>query len=280
MIDTIIFDFGDIFINLDKQATIEGLERLGLSSWNEDLDRLNISFEKGQISRDDFLLGIQKQIPNAHILDQYANLNNPNAHYYGTAQEIIDDFGTDLDMFVAGVGTGESTFEILELLENETIEQKRWWHIDNHLHKEIPQTFEAQAEKFYELFRDACRIRLVSDVPVATALSGGLDSSSVYSVSRSDAVSLACSNFFQPFLRSLFLALSSAFFCKPSKKACFRFLPARNCSITASAVSLPTTATLWRLSLPISTNFKRPLLPEMTPYLAAALSTNAVSTVV
>jgi glucose-1-phosphatase len=67
MIDTIIFDFGDIFINLDKQATIEGLERLGLSSWNEDLDRLNISFEKGQISRDDFLLGIQKQIPNATI---------------------------------------------------------------------------------------------------------------------------------------------------------------------------------------------------------------------
>jgi FMN phosphatase YigB (HAD superfamily) len=67
MIDTIIFDFGDIFINLDKRATIEGLERLGLSSWNEDLDRLNISFEKGQISRDAFLLGIQKQIPNATI---------------------------------------------------------------------------------------------------------------------------------------------------------------------------------------------------------------------
>jgi putative hydrolase of the HAD superfamily len=67
MIDTIIFDFGDIFINLDKQATIDGLERLGLSSWNKDLDRLNISFEKGQISRDEFLLGIQKQIPNATI---------------------------------------------------------------------------------------------------------------------------------------------------------------------------------------------------------------------
>jgi putative hydrolase of the HAD superfamily len=67
MIDTIIFDFGDIFINLDKQATIDGLERLGLSSWNEDLDQLNISFEKGQISRDDFLFGIQKQIPNATI---------------------------------------------------------------------------------------------------------------------------------------------------------------------------------------------------------------------
>ena len=69
MIDTIIFDFGDIFINLDKQATINGLEDLGLSSWNEDLDQLNISFEKGQISRDDFLLVIQKHIPNATIDD-------------------------------------------------------------------------------------------------------------------------------------------------------------------------------------------------------------------
>ncbi len=67
MIDTIIFDFGDIFINLDKQATIDGLQRLGLTSWNEDLDQLNISFEKGKISRDNFLLGIQKHIPNASI---------------------------------------------------------------------------------------------------------------------------------------------------------------------------------------------------------------------
>jgi putative hydrolase of the HAD superfamily len=67
MIDTIIFDFGDIFINLDKQATINGLQRLGLPSWNEDLDHLNISFEKGQISRDTFLLGIQKHVPNATI---------------------------------------------------------------------------------------------------------------------------------------------------------------------------------------------------------------------
>lgn len=75
MIDTIIFDFGDIFINLDKQATINGLKRLGLQSWNEDLDHLNTSFEKGQISRDNFLLGIQKQIPNASIDDILAAWN-------------------------------------------------------------------------------------------------------------------------------------------------------------------------------------------------------------
>lgn len=67
LIDTIIFDFGDIFINLDKQATIDGLEKLGLTEWSEDLEQLNLSFEKGQISRENFLLGFQKHIPKASL---------------------------------------------------------------------------------------------------------------------------------------------------------------------------------------------------------------------
>ncbi|KRD12933.1 haloacid dehalogenase [Flavobacterium sp. Root901] len=65
MIDTIIFDFGDIFINLNKQGTISGLQKLGLTEWNTELDRLNLSFETGDISYDDFLAGFKKQLPNA-----------------------------------------------------------------------------------------------------------------------------------------------------------------------------------------------------------------------
>lgn len=49
---------------------------------------------------------LHAEIPNSHILDQYANPNNPNAHYRGTAEEIIKDFGMDLHMVVIGVGTG------------------------------------------------------------------------------------------------------------------------------------------------------------------------------
>ena len=67
MIDTIIFDFGDVFINLDKEATINALKKLGLSQWNEDLNQLNLKFEKGQISEENFLQGVQKQVPNASI---------------------------------------------------------------------------------------------------------------------------------------------------------------------------------------------------------------------
>ena len=49
---------------------------------------------------------LNNEIKNSHILDQYANLNNPKAHYDYTAKEILDDFNNDLDMIVMGVGTG------------------------------------------------------------------------------------------------------------------------------------------------------------------------------
>ena len=50
---------------------------------------------------------LQKELPNAHILDQYGNRSNPMAHYEGTGQEIIDDMqGQNIDMVVMGVGTG------------------------------------------------------------------------------------------------------------------------------------------------------------------------------
>ncbi|WP_125723354.1 HAD family hydrolase [Flavobacterium ustbae] len=65
MINAIIFDFGDIFINLDKPATISGLQKLGMTEWNSELDQLNLSFEVGAISPEDFVGGFQKQLPNA-----------------------------------------------------------------------------------------------------------------------------------------------------------------------------------------------------------------------
>jgi putative hydrolase of the HAD superfamily len=65
MINTIIFDFGNVFINLDKQATVDALQSLGLSEWNEDLNQLSNQFETGQIQREGFIAGIQKYIPHA-----------------------------------------------------------------------------------------------------------------------------------------------------------------------------------------------------------------------
>ncbi len=49
---------------------------------------------------------MQKELPNAHILDQYSNPSNPLAHYEGTGQEIHDDLDGAVDMVVIGAGTG------------------------------------------------------------------------------------------------------------------------------------------------------------------------------
>lgn len=49
---------------------------------------------------------LNAEIPNSHILDQYSNPGNPNAHYYGTANEILKEFNSDLAMAVISVGTG------------------------------------------------------------------------------------------------------------------------------------------------------------------------------
>lgn len=60
-----------------------------------------------------------------------------------------------------------------------SIEIKRWWTTQTN-NLTIPASFKEQTEHFKQLFFDSCKLRLRSDVPIATALSGGLDSSSVY----------------------------------------------------------------------------------------------------
>ena len=49
---------------------------------------------------------LQKEIPNAHILDQYGNPDNPLAHEHGTAEEIWAQMGGRIDAVIAGAGTG------------------------------------------------------------------------------------------------------------------------------------------------------------------------------
>lgn len=65
MINTIIFDFGDVFINLDKNATPRALAALGLTEWNDELDQLNQQYELGKLTEIQFITGIQKHIPNS-----------------------------------------------------------------------------------------------------------------------------------------------------------------------------------------------------------------------
>mgnify|MGYP001576088853 CR=1 FL=1 len=63
------------------------------------------------------------------------------------------------------------------------IQIKRWWDIDE-TRKLTPIDDKKVAGMFYELFEDSIRLRLRSDVPVGTCLSGGLDSSSIVCVAN------------------------------------------------------------------------------------------------
>jgi cystathionine beta-synthase len=55
-------------------------------------------------------IGVARQLqgilPNAHILDQYSNPDNPLAHYHGTAAEILEQTDSKLDYCVMTAGTG------------------------------------------------------------------------------------------------------------------------------------------------------------------------------
>ncbi len=69
MINTIFFDFGDVFINLDRDASLNALKKLGLHSWNDELENLNQEFERGKLTEVQFIIGLKKLIPNASIDD-------------------------------------------------------------------------------------------------------------------------------------------------------------------------------------------------------------------
>jgi len=60
-------------------------------------------------------------------------------------------------------------------------EPERWWNTLDHL-EDVPNNYQDQVKRFREIFLDAVKIRMRSDVRIGTALSGGLDSSAVLSV--------------------------------------------------------------------------------------------------
>ena len=55
MIKNIIFDFGDVFINLDKEATNRYFKKLGMEKPRDYMLLSEYKYEKGQISTDKFL---------------------------------------------------------------------------------------------------------------------------------------------------------------------------------------------------------------------------------
>lgn len=55
MLETLIFDFGGVFLNLDKAATLQQLKAFGLENLSEDMLQKNREYEKGILSTEDFI---------------------------------------------------------------------------------------------------------------------------------------------------------------------------------------------------------------------------------
>jgi [CysO sulfur-carrier protein]-thiocarboxylate-dependent cysteine synthase len=60
---------------------------------------------KGSNGAVELALELAQNDPRYYMPYQYGNQANPDAHYYGTAEEILDELG-DVTAFVAGLGTG------------------------------------------------------------------------------------------------------------------------------------------------------------------------------
>jgi cystathionine beta-synthase len=67
---------------------------------------------------------LQKILPNAHILDQYSNPDNPLAHYHGTAEEILKQTDGKLDACVMTAGTGGTITGVAKKLKEKIAKVK------------------------------------------------------------------------------------------------------------------------------------------------------------
>ncbi|WP_299097810.1 HAD-IA family hydrolase [uncultured Winogradskyella sp.] len=69
MIDTLIFDFGDVFINLDKEGAMQNaLNLFKLDTFEEDMTNTNILYEIGKISTEEFIAFYSSKFP--HLTKQ------------------------------------------------------------------------------------------------------------------------------------------------------------------------------------------------------------------
>ena len=69
MIKNIVFDFGDVFINLDKEATFKRLKELGVNEFTIELLELAKQYEMGMITTQEFVNTFKSYFPSISETD-------------------------------------------------------------------------------------------------------------------------------------------------------------------------------------------------------------------
>lgn len=77
MIKNIIFDLGDVFIDLDNEKSKNELQNLGIEEFSEEMNRVNCEYEKGLISTSKFVAyykGVFSNLSEAQLIDSWNSI--------------------------------------------------------------------------------------------------------------------------------------------------------------------------------------------------------------
>jgi hypothetical protein len=89
MIKNIIFDFGDVFLNLDKEAPFRAFQTFGLMEWHADIQAINEQFEVGAIDEEQFI--VKKDNTLINVINKFINSKyNRNVFYDVNHREYSD----------------------------------------------------------------------------------------------------------------------------------------------------------------------------------------------
>lgn len=141
--------------------------RLFLSRDRFGIKPLYYTFANGRFVFASEMKALVPFLPELRIADNFSYLKTHLFDYESTEQCLV----AGIKRFPAG------HYSYLKPSDT-AVQPVRYWDTLQHL-VQVPKRYEEQVEQFRELFTDACRICMRSDVPVGTALSGGLDSSAV-----------------------------------------------------------------------------------------------------
>ncbi len=107
-------DLGLQFIAvMPESMSLERRKMITLFGAKLELTPANLGM-KGAVNKANEIL---KNTPNSFMPSQFENLANKNAHRKTTALEILNDLDNDLDIFVAGFGTGGTISGVGEILK-------------------------------------------------------------------------------------------------------------------------------------------------------------------